>query len=254
MTSCPRAALTYALNLGLPCFPCREDKSPACPHGFKDAALRESGLAALWKRHPGELIGVPTGELSGLNVLDIDRQHGGGDWYMKVKAELPPTRIHRTRSGGLHLFFKHRRGLRSSAGRIAPGIDVRADGGYIVWWPAAGLEIQDRSIAKWPDWLLELLLERPIEAPQPPTTFSRPVTDRRVVAQLAGLARTVDGAVEGQRNSTLFWAANRAAELAREGRIAPGAARELMHSLGARCGLPVTEVRRTIASAFRGSP
>jgi len=110
-------ALRQAMRLPYPAFPCRPDKAPACPRGFKDAALPEAGLATLWARHPGELVGVPTGEASGIDGLDIDK--GGDQWWITNKARLPPTRIHRTRSGGLHVLFKHSGGLRSSAGKIA---------------------------------------------------------------------------------------------------------------------------------------
>jgi hypothetical protein len=56
-------------------------------------------------------------------------------WWFSHRDRLPLTRVHRTRSGGLHLIFRHVPDVRCSAGRIAPGIDVRGDGGYIIWWP-----------------------------------------------------------------------------------------------------------------------
>jgi hypothetical protein len=49
------------MQLSFPSFPCLADKRPACPRGFKDAALPMHGLATLWANHPGELDGVPTG-------------------------------------------------------------------------------------------------------------------------------------------------------------------------------------------------
>ena len=85
---------------GLPCFPCRDDKRPATPRGFKNATRNEDELRELWRRHPGPLVGMPTGEISGLDVLDIDPRHGGEHWFAEHKDGLLPTHVHRTRSGG----------------------------------------------------------------------------------------------------------------------------------------------------------
>jgi hypothetical protein len=142
-----REALRAAMRLDYPSFPCLANKRPACPHGFKDACTATSGLATLWARYPGELVGVPTGTASGISVLDVDRGKGGGDWWLANRDRLPATRLHRTRSGGIHAVFKHRTGLRNSVARIAPGIDVRAEGGYIVWWPLQALR---RITPRWP--------------------------------------------------------------------------------------------------------
>ena len=75
-------------------------------------------------------------------MLDVDTKAGqsGLPSFEANDDALPPTRRHRTRSGGLHLVFRHRDGLRCSTSRIALGIDVRAEGG-VVWWPAAGLPV-----------------------------------------------------------------------------------------------------------------
>src|SRR5262249_16654349 len=123
--------------------------------------------ARLNVKHSGwPLIGFPTGEASGIDVLDIDPR--GRDWYDQNFDALPTTRAHLTQRG-LHLLFKHADGLRCSAGRIAPGIDVRADGGYAIWWPREGLPVEDHPICEWPDWLLKEALEACRGARRPPT-------------------------------------------------------------------------------------
>jgi Bifunctional DNA primase/polymerase, N-terminal len=151
------ASLVEALVLieqGLPCFPCRADKRPATPRGFKDGTCDRNIVRELWRRYPGPLIGIPTGEISRLAVLDIDPRHGGNCWLAGHRNRIPATRVHRTRSGGLHLIFQHTAGLRSSAGKISAGVDVRATGGYIIWWPAAGLSAPSEiPVAPWPEWL-----------------------------------------------------------------------------------------------------
>ena len=60
------AALTKAIKLadwGLPVFPCAASKRPTCPHGFKEATRDVTAVRALWRGHPGPLIGVPTAPL-----------------------------------------------------------------------------------------------------------------------------------------------------------------------------------------------
>src|SRR5207302_85224 len=104
-------AVDQALELGLPCFPCRNtprnektdktDKTPLSPRGFKDASADIDAIREMFSPHPGCLIGVPTGSPSGIDILDVDPRHNGHVWYAAIKEKLPPTRIHRTRRGGL---------------------------------------------------------------------------------------------------------------------------------------------------------
>lgn len=137
----------------LPIFPCNKDKKPLTPHGFKDATTDPNKIRSLF-RSEDILVGVPTGEVSGFDVLDIDPS--GLDW-LKDHQDLLSTRWHSTRRNGYHLLYKHSPGLKGSASRIAPGIDVRADGGYIIWWPHSGLGSRNEdSILDWPLELLKL--------------------------------------------------------------------------------------------------
>src|SRR5690348_12252804 len=99
------AALTEALRLagrGLPCFPCKADKTPSCPRGFKAATRDPASLRALWKLYPGVLIGVPTGAASGLFCIDLDtgKHDEASEWLDTNIARLPETRRHQTKSGG----------------------------------------------------------------------------------------------------------------------------------------------------------
>ena len=138
-TTSMQTALVLAEEYGLPVFPCRPDKKPYTEHGFKDATTNIDMIETWWQRWPDALIGVPTGRASKLFVLDVDP--AGIPWYAEHSADLGAGRIHRTRRDGYHLFFRMpERDVRNSASQIAPGIDVRGDGGYIIWWPAHGCE------------------------------------------------------------------------------------------------------------------
>ncbi len=69
----PEAAQALARNCGYKVFPCRvHDKRPTCPHGFRQASNDPAEIARLWRRYPGGLIGIATGQASGIDVLDID--------------------------------------------------------------------------------------------------------------------------------------------------------------------------------------
>lgn len=158
MISAPLSAALELANTGTPCFPCLADKRPATPKGFKDATSDPTRLDELWRQYPGALVGIPTGEASGVDVVDVDPRNGGNIWLNDVQVQLPITRVVETRSGGWHLYFVHETGIRNSAGRIAPGVDVRGEGGYVIHWPAAGFRILcDAPIAAWPTWLFDIL-------------------------------------------------------------------------------------------------
>jgi Bifunctional DNA primase/polymerase, N-terminal len=137
----------------LPVFPCLANKKPACPHGFYDATSDPAAIAELWRSHWGPLVGVPTGSASGLAVIDIDPRNGGDRWFLVRRTELPQTRTHQTRSKGLHLIFRHSAGLRCRL--LAPGVDLKGDGGYVVWWPTTLCRVLvEGPIAEFPEWLL----------------------------------------------------------------------------------------------------
>ena len=250
----PASALAAALELAAQdyaVFPCGAHKRPMCPHGFHDATPDADDIKALWAAFPGELVGVVTGPVSHIAVLDIDAKHPEArEWWAANRARLLPTRTHRTRSGGLHLIFGHYDGLKCSAGKIARGVDVRAEGGYILWWPAAGLPmLSDAPIAPWPEWL--------IPAPAAATTRSaRPRDLRPILHRAHGIVRSVALAPLGERNAVLYWAARRARDMIAVGdldRPAGIQVVEALHEAAHRVGLPAVEITRTIRSAMRAA-
>jgi hypothetical protein len=200
------ADVAVALGQQYPVFPCLPDKSPACPRGFKAAGQDPDHIRRLWKRHPGELIGVPTGIVSGIDILDIDPRHDGMTWWAAHQDAVPVTRTHRTRSGGLHVVMLHHEIVRNSQSKIAPGVDTRGQGGYAIWWPAHGGTVDHADlIDDWPAWLLRRL--KPTLLPPAPKPATRAEADMRAAIMIERAFARVRDARPGQRHHTLRAAA-----------------------------------------------
>jgi hypothetical protein len=153
--------LDQALELsakGFKVFFCKSDKTPTCLGGFHRASKDVGTIFDLWSYHPGPLVAISTGSASGLDVVDVDTKHLAARlWLHLNQGRLPATRVHTTRSGGYHFLFQHRAGMTCSVGHIAIGVDVRADGGYVIWWPySEGEVLGEAAPAPWPAWLAEL--------------------------------------------------------------------------------------------------
>lgn len=76
-------------------------------------------------------LGIITGKISNLVVVDIDPRHGGRRDAL-IGYE---TVIVETGGGGWHYYFKYKEGIQNFAG-IAEGIDIRGDGGYVIAPPS----------------------------------------------------------------------------------------------------------------------
>ncbi len=114
-----------------------------------------------------DAVGVPMGRRSGLIAIDLDDYKGREPQKWLEKHGSPVTRMHGTASGGRHLIFELLNEL--DLGNHAPavdGLDVRGNGGYIVWADVLGLYsvVDDRAPAPLPksiaDELLALKAER----------------------------------------------------------------------------------------------
>ena len=116
-----------------PVFPCDEKKRPIVDGGYKAATQCIDTIVAMFSSPSAKLIGMPTGDISGLSVIDIDIRDGkaGKEWVEKNAKLLGITRIARTQSGGWHYYYKHASGIRNRAG-ISGCVDVRGDGGYVI--------------------------------------------------------------------------------------------------------------------------
>lgn len=157
-------------------------------------------------------IGVVTGKASGIVAIDIDPKHGGTKEAVDGLANSNiTTRTHRTPSGGIHLIFRYPDGvdhIGNSVGRLAPGIDVRADGGYIVA-PTSVIEgtsytVDDASdISELPPQLLNRIL--PIDRDVPESHYQYPEDQwDDVLRWHKANVREAAEAEEGTRDDTLY--------------------------------------------------
>lgn len=151
------AALAYAA-LGFPVFPlhhvtsaggcscgtheCRDTgKHPRIPNGLLGATCDSGRVASWWQRWPEANIGLRTGSVSGLWVLDIDPDFHGLDSFDHLEdtnGPMTPTWCVETGGDGLHLWFRLGSALiRNSVSKVGPGLDVRGEGGYVIVPPSS---------------------------------------------------------------------------------------------------------------------
>ena len=107
--------------------------------------------------------GAPAGPENGWWVLDVDPRHGGNESLISLAEAyggLPPTFTVRTPSGGLHFYWRWVAGcerITNTAGKLGPGLDIRAEGGMVLVPPTPGYEVlQGGIVSDAPTWLLAL--------------------------------------------------------------------------------------------------
>ncbi|MER5430931.1 bifunctional DNA primase/polymerase [Streptomyces sp. NPDC002588] len=229
-------------------------------HGVYDASTDPSRIRALFAAAPwatgyGIACGLPPHHLIGVDLdtkSDTDSTSALRELALRHLFTIPPTIVVRTPSGGRHLWLTGPTDVvvPNSAGRLAPGIDIRGAGGYLVgpgsrtahgvYTTAPGTG--HLTPAPCPRGLLRLLLapRRTAEAGEPGAASAPGGAHGR------GLVQFVLAAHEGQRNTRLFWAACRAYENGIGETLTEALVRAAIGT-----GLTEREARSTIASAAR---
>jgi hypothetical protein len=226
-------------------------------HGFHAATLDPARLAAMLTAVPRGLLAIRTGTTAGLAVVDIDPRNGGH----LDRALMTPTAAVATGGGGWHLYYRHPGGplLPALPGRA--GVDVKADGGYVVAPPSVHPGTRqayrwagDRPVNEMPPALAAALAPPP--AADRPAPLSRPLPAAggggisSPPALLAALLRTVQEAPEGRRRVTLYGAARGAARMAAAGAITEQGARAALTSAGLAALQTDRDIRAAIDGAF----
>lgn len=283
------AHLTAALNAAehdWHVFPLRPaDKRPAlhgeavcpligdCAGGHRKwedrATIDPNRIRRAWADRPFN-IGIATGP-SGLLVVDLDmpKRNSSTDTPSGVNTfealceragqPVPTTYRTRTASGGHHLYFTTPPGARlgNSAGTLAPLVDTRAWGGYVVapgsTTPAGRYEVTNPiPVAPLPDWLLALL--RPVSrGPVGPLALPVVSGSRAARAALERECRRVVAAPEREGNDTLNRSAFKVGRFVAWGDLARHEVEEAFQGAGEARGLTAAECRATIRSALDAS-
>lgn len=254
------AALRYA-EMGYRVFPCVPGgKAPLTDHGFHDASIDAEQIERWWSRYPLANVGIAT---EGLIVIDIDGDTNAwptGDPERMLDLAVAPMAI--TPRGGSHRIFRQPAGKcwRCTEGRLAPKVDTRADGGYIVAPPsvvedktyrwAPGLELDDppERLPEPPAWLvadLDRLTNGPLANGSPTLAHVPPIA--------AEGEPDANAIPEGQRNATL---ARLGGNMRRVGMSQAEIAAALHQTNQDRCDPPLEpcEVQRIAASIARYRP
>ena len=246
-------ALRYA-DLGYRVFPCiPRTKHPITEQGFKDASADSAQIERWWSQHPTANIGIAA---EGMLVVDIDGANNSWPGDADRSADLASAcAVAQTPRGGRHYLFRRLAGKdwKCSTGKLAQGVDIRTDGGYIVAAPSV--------IAEGPySWADTLELEDRLEQlPDPPAwlvgELDRLATGSPTLAHVAaGDAGETDANAipAGQRNATL---ARLAGTMRRVG-MGEAEIAAALRQTNLRCvpSLAEREVDRIVASIARYAP
>ncbi|MEO3744937.1 bifunctional DNA primase/polymerase [Plantactinospora sp. B5E13] len=277
------AALRYA-DQGWPVFMLARSKRPVanCPacrdaddshdpaacdcltcHGFYAATTDPDRIAAIVAAVPGGQLALRAGSPSGLVVVDIDPRHGGDESMTALirAGLLPPTAHVVTGSGGRHLYYRHPgRPVLSRPMPGRPGIDIKADGGYVVLPPSVHPStgrpyrwVPGRRVEEMPPPLVDAC-----EPPSPPAPAPvGPVDTRpgRGISHpdrlLAAHLHAVTSAPEGRRRTTLYGAARGIARMVAADAIDQADAIAALTAAGRRAEQTDRDIRAAICGGFR---
>lgn len=226
-------------------------------------------IQVAWANRPYN-VGIATGP-AGLIVIDLDvpkeeEQKGAPDGATSFKAlceragqPVPLTYQVRTPSGGQHLYFAAPAEVRlkCSVKRLAPHIDTRAWGGYIVapgsTTDQGAYKVSEAApVAALPEWLAVLLTEsaKPAAAPVPTRVWDGTKAARTALERECAVVRAANEGGPDGRNSTLYRSTCKVARFVAWGHISRHTVEEAIQAAGESTGLPAAECRTTIRSAM----
>jgi predicted P-loop ATPase len=200
MSDVLRLAKYYAEKMNWAVFPApqgekKSRKSAEHSNGRKWGATKDSiEIEGDFIRWPDANVGIVTGEISNIFVIEADTLEGHEvdgiaslDALQALHGTFPPTLQAESPSGSIHYYFRHP-GLpvKTCAGELAPGVDIRGDGGMVIVPPSVRPAKEGRpggtykwrnpeqQVAEAPTWLLTLV--QALNLPSERTAAARAVT------------------------------------------------------------------------------
>jgi len=168
---------------------------------YQTRIATEKKMKKWWKKWPDTNVGIVTGNISGLVVIDCDSK-GAVKRFMKDYPEAGITRQVET-GNGRHFYFRSETGIRNDVGSLlGPGIDIRAEGGFVVAPPSVH---PNGKTYRWlnrkkPVPLPAKLRERLLKRTRNSDSKAPEGSDR----ERFNTSRALAGVAEGERDHTLF--------------------------------------------------
>lgn len=242
------AALYYADHFGYSVIPIREDGSKK-PYVKWEQYQKEKAspdtIKMWWTAHPGASIGIVTGEISGISVIDVDlhkmNDEEVSDYMQKFQEVLTPTATSPRK--GLHYYFKYCKDLPNKA-NIYKHVDGRNDGNYIIAPPSKN------GAGKY-SWIEgKKITEMPLN--EIPAIYINYFYSLRTVTTTQSTTQENDDTEyfkEGRRDEDLFTVANALIRSKANDRFA----RQTLNIIAKNLGLDITEklVIEKIESAIK---
>jgi putative DNA primase/helicase len=196
-----------------------ETKKPATKNGHNNATAETSAIEEWWTTNPTYNIGIATGAVSDIWVLDVDGESGEkAIAAFEAKFSPLPNTVQAQTKRGRHIYFRHPgQRVPCSSSKLGPKLDVRGDGGYIVAAPSihpdggeyawdADHHPESVEIAAAPSWLVELVVNNKNKSTSDKKSgeATSDKEDRKNANRLAKeIANHAAKAAQGERNDTL---------------------------------------------------
>lgn len=258
-------ALDYARR-GWSVIPLRpRDKRPALAWSrFQTERAKKAEIVTWARQFPGANLGIVTGAVSGVIVLDVDDACAWDDLFYNYDVPRTPT----AQTGkGWHLYFQHPGGVVRNFARKLPGLDLRGDGGYVVAPPSVHpsgaqysweMSPEDTPLAPCPEWLLDLIGSGEEVTPSAPPVVPLPAPERNgkgpyeLYAQnaLNGEVGRLLQTQSGARNDTLNRAAFSMGTIIATGAIDRATVEHALSNAARLIGLGEEETTKTIKSGI----